>query len=143
FINKMDVVGANFENAIEEIRERLEGRPLPLILPIGSGSPKDSPTPFIGIIDLVEMQVLYFDDASFGKTFRKEPIPADLMASSQGAREHIFNLLTENDPQDLLTSAYLDGRAISADTLRTAIREQTLKRLVQPVLCASGREPIA
>src|ERR1700682_6594650 len=60
FVNKMDVVGANFENAVEEIRERLEGRPIPLVLPIGSGSPKDSPTTFTGIIDLVEMHALYF-----------------------------------------------------------------------------------
>src|SRR5437879_230334 len=66
FINKMDVVGANFENAVEEIRERLETRPIPLVLPIGSGSPKDSPTPFIGIIDLVEMHAVYFEPKDFG-----------------------------------------------------------------------------
>ena len=55
FINKMDVVGADFPSALEEIRERLEGRPVALTIPIGSGSPKDSPTPFAGIIDLIEM----------------------------------------------------------------------------------------
>src|SRR5437764_332762 len=48
FINKMDVVGANFENAVNEVRERLEGRPVPVVVPIGSGSVKDSPTPFAG-----------------------------------------------------------------------------------------------
>src|SRR3954469_6164281 len=58
FINKMDVVGANFDNALDEIRERLEGNPVALIIPIGSGSIKDSPTPFRGIIDLIEMQAL-------------------------------------------------------------------------------------
>src|SRR2546428_3903353 len=55
FIIKMDVVGANFENAVEEIRERLEGHPVALTLPIGSGSAKDSATPFGGIIDLLQM----------------------------------------------------------------------------------------
>src|SRR5436305_226804 len=77
FINKMDVVGANFDNAVAEVRERLEGDPVPLNIPIGSGSPKDSATPFGGVIDLLEMQALYFDPADQGKTFRKEPIPAE------------------------------------------------------------------
>src|SRR6476659_2886335 len=53
FVNKMDVVGANFGNVVEEVRERLEGKPVPIIVPIGSGSPKDSDTPFAGIIDLL------------------------------------------------------------------------------------------
>src|SRR5712691_195601 len=62
FVNKMDVVGANFANALDEVRERLEGRPVALNIPIGSGSPKDSPTPFAGIIDLIEMKVLYYSE---------------------------------------------------------------------------------
>src|SRR6476620_4633370 len=61
FVNKMDVVGADFGNAFEEVRERLEGRPVAISIPIGSGSIKDSPTPFKGIIDLIEMKALYFD----------------------------------------------------------------------------------
>src|SRR5438876_702111 len=68
FINKMDVVGADFANAVEEVRERLEGRPVAVNIPIGSGSPKDSPTPFGGIIDLITMRALYFDPADEGKT---------------------------------------------------------------------------
>src|SRR3984957_12369746 len=68
FINKMDVVGANFENAGEEVREGLEANPVPINIPIGSGSPKDSSTPFSGIIDLLEMQARYFDPADQGKT---------------------------------------------------------------------------
>src|SRR6478672_7415242 len=72
FINKMDVVGANFEHALTEVRERLEGHPVALILPIGSGSPKDSPTPFRGIIDLLEMKALFYESANQGKTFRAE-----------------------------------------------------------------------
>src|SRR5712691_11685915 len=62
FVNKMDVVGANFGNVLEEIRERLEGRPVAITIPIGSGSPKDSTTPFTGIIDLIEMKVLYYSE---------------------------------------------------------------------------------
>src|SRR5437763_17147351 len=59
FVNKMDVVGADFANVLAEIRERLEGNPVPVTVPIGSGSVKDSPTPFAAIIDLLEMQALY------------------------------------------------------------------------------------
>src|SRR5208283_4150237 len=94
FINKMDVVGANFDNALDEVRERLEGRPVPLTVPIGSGSPKDSPTPFVGIIDLIEMQALYFNEADEGKTFRRDSIPAEMQAEAQSWRDQLFDVIT-------------------------------------------------
>src|ERR671922_1238162 len=78
FVNKMDVVGADFANVLEEIRDRLEGRPVAVTIPIGSGSPKDSPTPFTGIIDLIEMQALHFNPKDEGKTIRVGPIPGEL-----------------------------------------------------------------
>ncbi|HLN30590.1 MAG TPA: elongation factor G [Gemmataceae bacterium] len=142
FINKMDVVGADFPSALEEIRERLEGRPVALTIPIGSGSPKDSPTPFAGIIDLIEMRALYFETADEGKTIRAEAIPAELQAEARRWRERLFDALTEKDEQDRLTSALLEGREIPAASIREALREQTLLRLIQPVLCGSGREHI-
>src|SRR6266851_8660365 len=142
FINKMDVVGADFPNALAEIRERLEGRPVAITVPIGSGSERDSATPFTGIIDLVEMRALFYNQEDRGKTFRVEPIPPELEAEVQDWRERLFDLLTENDEQDHLTSAYLEGRPISAETLRAVLREQTLRRVIQPVLCGSGREHI-
>jgi elongation factor G len=91
FVNKMDVVGANFANVLDDICERLEGRPVALTLPIGSGSPKDSPTPFTGIIDLIEMQALWFDEASEGKKYKREAIPDELRASAQGWRERMLD----------------------------------------------------
>jgi elongation factor G len=142
FINKMDVVGANFENAVEEVRERLEGHPVALTLPIGSGSIKDSPTPFAGIIDLLEMKALYYDADKQGKTFRAEPIPEELLPQVQAWREKLFDQLTQHDDQDRLTSAYLEGRDIPLETIRAVVRDQTLRRLIQPVLCGSGREHI-
>src|SRR4051794_28436212 len=87
FVNKMDVVGANFQNVLGEVRERLEGRPVAVNVPVGSGSPKDSPTPFKGIIDLIEMKALYFNAADKGKTFRAEAIPAELLPDAQHWRE--------------------------------------------------------
>src|SRR3954447_8579605 len=75
FVNKMDVVGANFDNVLTEIGERLEGKPVPVTIPIGSGSVKDSPTPFAGVLDLIDMEALYFDAGDEGRTVRREPIP--------------------------------------------------------------------
>jgi elongation factor G len=142
FINKMDVVGANFANALDEIRERLEGHPVALSIPIGSGSIKDSPTPFKGIIDLITQQALYFNAADEGKTFRTEAIPAELQDDVHRYREELFNVLTMDDPHDLVTTAFLEGKDVPPDNMRRLLREQTLKRLVQPVLCGSGREHI-
>src|SRR2546425_12114111 len=70
FVNKMDVVGADFANVLGEIRERLEGRPVAITIPIGSGSERDSASPFKGIIDLVELRAVFFDAEDRGKTFR-------------------------------------------------------------------------
>jgi elongation factor G len=142
FVNKMDVVGANFANVLAEIRERLEGQPLALSIPIGSGSIKDGPTPFSAIIDLIEMQAIHFDGAQLGRTFRAGPIPDELKDEADEWRSRLFDKLTENDPEDRITSACLEGKPISPATLRALIREQTLKRLIQPVLCGSGREHI-
>jgi elongation factor G len=142
FVNKMDVVGADFAHVLHEIRERLEGRPVAVNIPIGGGSPKDSPTPFTGLIDLIDRRAFYFEPDDKGKTFHSEPIPPELADEAEHWREQLFNLLTENDEKDLLTSAYLEGRPIASDTVRQLLREQTLRRIIQPVLCGSGREHV-
>jgi elongation factor G len=142
FVNKMDVVGANFANTLDEIRERLDGHPVALMMPIGSGSVKDSPTPFKGIIDLLTGEALYFEPGDLGKTIRRELIPEELQAEAQEYRERLFDVLTQHDEHDRLTSAYLEGREVPVETIHQVVREQTLKRVIQPVLCGSGREHI-
>ena len=142
FVNKMDVVGANFANVIEEVKERLEGVPAPVNIPIGSGSIKDSHTPFRGIIDLLEMKALFFDAKTEGKTIRGEAIPAELLPEAQKWRENLFEILTHHDDKDKITSAYLEGREVPVENLREVLRAQTLARQIQPVLCGSGREHI-
>lgn len=142
FVNKMDVVGANFANVLDEIRERLEGRPVALNIPIGSGSPKDSTTPFAGIIDLITQKAYYYEARDEGKTFREEAIPDSYRAEVQSWREKLFDVLTERDEKDLVTSAYLEGKEIPPEAIRQLLREQTLQRHMQPVLCGSGREHI-
>src|SRR5262245_19434092 len=140
FVNKMDVVGANYANCVEEIRDRLQGAPLPIVIPIGAGSIKETNTPFVGVIDLLAMKALFFDTGDYGKTVREADIPADNLHEARQYREQLFDVLTRHDEQDRVTSLYLDGKEIPVETVRALIREQTVKRLVQPVLCGSGRE---
>jgi elongation factor G len=142
FVNKMDVVGANFEKALGDIRRRLDANPVPVNIPIGAGSVKDSDRPFAGIIDLIEMKALYFDAGDDGKTVRVEEVPEQDSARAKLWREKLFDALTERDESDRLTSAYLEGRPIDPAAIRAVLREQTLARHIQPVLCGSGREHI-
>jgi elongation factor G len=142
FINKMDVVGANFANALQQIRDRLEGVPVPLSIPIGSGSIKDSHTPFKGIIDLITQQALYFDAGDLGKTIRTEPIPEEMADDAKAWRDRMIDILSASDDKDRITSAYVEGREVSPDAIRAVVRDATLRRHIQPVLCGSGREHI-
>ncbi len=141
FVNKMDVVGANFANVLTQVRDRLDGNPIPLIIPIGAGSPKETQTFFTGIIDLLSMKALYFE-APVGKTIRQAEIPAEYLEEAQKYREQLFDVLTQNDEADVITTAYLEGKDIPIDNIRKLIREQTIKRIIQPVLCGSGREHV-
>ena len=145
FINKMDVVGANFANCLAEIRERLGGRPVALTLPIGSGSVKDSDEPFRGVIDLIELKALYYDPETEGKTFRAEPIPDDLRDETQVWRDRLFDEITREGDSPLalaVMDALLEGKEVPVEQVRQLIREQTLRRAIQPVFAGSGREHI-
>ncbi len=142
FINKMDVVGANFANAVDEVRERLEGHPLALTIPIGSGSIKDSQTPFEGVIDLIEMKAIHYTATDQGKTYVSTEVPEPFLAEAKKWREQLFDKLTEHDEKDLITSSILEGKAVGSEQIYQLLREQTLRRLIQPVLCGSGREHI-
>ncbi len=140
FVNKMDVVGANFENAFSEVKERLDGQPVPLTIPVGSGSVKDSDTPFRGVVDLLEMKAFFADPQTEGKSFHTTAVPDDMKADVQRWRDYLFEVLTKHDEADKITSTYLEGQEVSLAILRQLIREQTLARQIQPVLCGSGRE---
>jgi elongation factor G len=140
FVNKMDVVGANFANCLEQIRDRLAGTPLPVTIPIGAGSIKETNTPFVGVIDLLAMKALYFDQGDGGRTIRQADIPAENLDEAKKYREELFDILTRYDDQDKITSTYLEGKEVPLESVRALIREQAIKRQIQPVLCGSGRE---
>jgi elongation factor G len=147
-INKMDVVGANFAAAIQSIHDRLTpdadtmGQPIPIVIPIGYGSPKDSPKPFAGVIDLIEWKAIFFNRADLGRTFEIVEIPEEERDAAQKYREQLFDVLTQHDEKDLITSAVLEGQTPDAAKVRQLIREQTISRKIYPVLAGSGREHI-
>jgi len=148
FVNKMDVVGASFERTLKTIHDRLtldynhDGRPVPVVIPIGYGSVKDSPQPFGGVIDILAMKAYYFDAGDNGRTIREDAIPEDELSTVKRFREALFDALTQHDDKDLITTAILEGQEPDVEKVRQLIREQTLARQIYPVLCGSGREHI-
>ena len=130
FVNKMDRMGANFENVVSMIEDRLGARPLPLQLPIGS---EDA---FSGIVDLVDRKALYWDDESLGAEFRSSEIPSDMAEAAELARDQLVERLADFD--DEVMARYLDGDEIPVEDLRSAIRRSTLSLDLVPVLCGSA-----
>jgi elongation factor G len=146
FVNKMDVVGADFEAAVEQVRERLYCRPVPITWPVGQGSVKDSPMPFRAVLDLLTMELCEFTASQVGredgKVVKRSKIPEDLVSTAQAARERLFDVLTEKDEKDLITSKLLEGQQPKLEDVLTLLRQRTLAGEIQPVLCGSGREHI-
>ena len=148
FVNKMDVVGADFAKTLDTIHARLtpntaeHGRPVPIVIPIGAGGPSDSRRPFVGVIDLIEMRAKYFDPSDLGKTVREAEIPAENRDEAAHYREKLFDVLTQSDDKDLITTAVLDGLDPEPAKVRQLVREQCLARKIYPVLAGSGREHI-
>jgi len=130
FVNKMDRVGANFENVVEMMRDRLGAKPVPVHIPMFAGEQ------FQGIIDLVEMKALTYDEASQGSTFDVLEIPRDLRARAEEARFHLLESIAEFDEQ--LLDNYLHEAPYTSDDLRRALRRGTLQGAIQPVLCGSA-----
>lgn len=132
FVNKMDRVGADFAAVVQQIRERLDARPVAIQIPIGAGAQ------FQGVIDLIEEKALTFDPESLGSKIVEQPIPDELRAEAAQWREQLFNVLTEFDESDRLTTDYLEGRPVAADTVRATLRDCCLQHRVTPVLCGSA-----
>jgi elongation factor G len=130
FINKMDRVGADFERGVSMIRDRLRANPVPLQMPIGSEEK------FAGIVDLLTMKAILWDDDNLGAQYRAEEIPADLLADATRYRERLVEAVAETD--EVLTEKYLEGTAISEAEIRAAVRRATLALKIVPVLCGSA-----
>ena len=130
FCNKMDKTGASFEQCIKDIKDRLGARPVPIQLPIGSE------TNFKGIIDLVRMKAVVWEDEALGAKFHDEDIPADLLAASEQARAEMIEACAELDDQAM--DDYLNGKEIDNPTIKKLLRKAVLTGAFFPVLCGSA-----
>ncbi|MBE0576357.1 MAG: elongation factor G [Desulfuromonadales bacterium] len=130
FINKMDRIGADFNRGVKMMRDRLGANPVPLQLPIGV---EDL---FSGVIDLVEMKAVVWDNEALGANYEVMDIPADLLADAETAREFMLEEVSSHD--DSLLDKYLAGEEIGVDELKAAIRRVTTDLKVNPVFCGSA-----
>ncbi|HAW69997.1 MAG TPA: elongation factor G [Firmicutes bacterium] len=129
FVNKMDRVGADFERVVGQIRKRLGANPLAIQLPIGS---EDA---FRGIIDLIEMNAIVYED-DLGTKREVVAIPADMQEAADQYRELLISGLAEHD--EALTEKYLEGIQPGVDEIKAAVRKLTVANLIIPVLCGSA-----
>ncbi len=130
FINKLDRVGADFYGAIEMMKERLNTRPLILQLPVGS---EDD---FSGVIDLIDMKQIIWQDETLGETYTKENIPPNLFDTAAEYREKLIETIAEVD--DDIMEDYLSETPITTESLIAAIRKATIDLKLVPILCGSA-----
>jgi len=129
YVNKMDIMGADFYNVLRMVDERLKCNAVPIQLPIGKEAD------FKGIIDLVEMSAdIYYDD--MGNDMRVEPIPEDMMEQAQSYREKLLDAVSMFD--DEIMEMYLEGKDIPGDKIRKAIRQATCAVEMVPVTCGTS-----
>mmetsp|Transcript_14742 Transcript_14742/g.7210 ORF Transcript_14742/g.7210 Transcript_14742/m.7210 type:complete len:677 (-) Transcript_14742:40-2070(-) len=130
FVNKMDRIGADYLRTIEMMKKRLNVKPLIIHLPIGS---EDT---FSGVVDLLKMKQITWDDSSFGETFTVEDISPEIMDNSVKYREKLLETLADED--DEIMDAYLEEETISFETLIKSIRKAVIDLKLVPVLCGSA-----
>ena len=129
YVNKMDIMGADFYRVVKMMVERLKTNPVPIQLPIGS---EDN---FRGIIDLVEMNAdIYYDE--LGKDMRVEEIPEDMRAKAEEYHNAMVEAVAESDEE--LFEKYCNGEEITTDEIRKAIRKETIANKIVPVVCGTS-----
>jgi len=129
YVNKMDIIGANFENVISMMRERLGTNPVPVQIPIGSEAS------FTGIVDLVH-QKAYIYTNDLGTEIREEEIPEELRDEAEQYREQMLEALSDVDEEIMMK--YLEGEEISTEEIQKAIRKGCVEVKITPVLCGSS-----
>ncbi|MES9902915.1 MAG: elongation factor G [Sedimenticola sp.] len=130
FVNKMDRMGADFLRVVEQVRSRLGANPVPLQIAIGAEEN------FIGVVDLVTMKAIVWDEASRGMEFEEHEIPAELQSLAEKWRENLVEAAAE--ASDELMERYLDEGDLSAEEIRAGLRLRTLANEITPMLCGSA-----
>ena len=129
YVNKMDIMGANFYRVVQMLRDRLKANAVPIQLPIGAEET------FKGIVDLMEMKAdVYYDD--LGKDMRVEEIPADMLEQAEEYRTKMVESICETDEELFLR--YCDGEEISIEELKAALRKATIDNKIVPVVCGTS-----
>src|SRR3979411_24037 len=125
FINKIDKMGADFEHAVDTLRKRLNAKPIAIQIPIGQ---EDK---FKGVVDLIEMKSIIWQDDTIGAEYIKGPIPAELQKKAEAFHTQLVETVAEND--DAILHKFLEGEAISAEELRASLRKSTIGLKLFPV----------
>ncbi|HNF87489.1 MAG TPA: elongation factor G, partial [bacterium] len=130
FVNKMDRIGADFFNVVKMMKERLGAHPVPITFPMGEGDM------FTGVIDLIDMKAIVFDESSQGMRWDVIEIPADLKEKADNARQFMLEQIADYD--EVLMEKYLNGQDITKQEIQKAIHAGTLQCKITPVLCGSS-----
>jgi elongation factor G len=130
FINKIDKMGADFEHAVDTIRKRLSAKPVAIQIPIGQ---EDK---FKGVIDLINMKAIVWQDDTMGAEYLTEEIPAELKKKAEAFHAQLVESIAEND--DEILHKFLEGEEISADALRSSLRKSTIALKVFPVVVGTA-----
>ncbi len=130
FVNKMDRVGADFLKVVDQIKNRLGAKAVPIQLPIGA---EDN---FEGVIDLVKMKGIYWDDATQGVNYEERDIPEDLLAEAQKWHEILVEMAAEATEE--LMNKYLEQGVLSEEEIKSGLRKRTLSNEIVPVLCGTA-----
>ena len=130
FINKMDKMGADFEHAIDTIRKRLNARPVAIQIPIGQEAK------FKGVVDLINMKAIVWNDEAMGSQYVVEEIPAELTKKAEAFRAQLVESVAEND--DDMLHKFLEGETITPDELRASLRKSVIALKLFPVLCGTA-----
>jgi elongation factor G len=130
FINKMDRVGADFAHVVKMMGERFNSLPLPIQIPLGEGED------FRGVVDLIRLQLITWDDSTKGLSYTYGEIPADILPQALEQRDRLLAALADAD--DAIAEKYLDGAEIPAEEIMAALRKATISLQVVPVMCGSA-----
>lgn len=130
FVNKMDRIGANFFNVESQIKQRLKANPVPINIPIGAEEN------FKGVVDLIQMKAIVWNDESMGAKYDVEEIPADLVEKANEYREKLLEAAAEQD--EALMEKYLGGEELSIDEIKKGVKIGCLNMSLIPMLCGSS-----
>ncbi|MCL4703327.1 MAG: elongation factor G [Burkholderiaceae bacterium] len=130
FVNKMDRMGANFFKVYDQMKTRLKANPVPIVIPIGS---EES---FKGVVDLIRMKAIFWDEASQGMKFTYAEIPDELVDTCRKWRENMVEAAAEADEE--LMNKYLEEGALSEELIRQGLRKRTIANEIQPMMCGTA-----